>query len=69
MISGILSEILAYILFIGFGLCFLGSCIYLVIYGVREYLKDTDGFYLFEVVIGCIGVMIVTIIVLKAFGL
>ena len=69
MISGILSSILAYILFISFILAFCGGCVYLIIYGIREYLEEEDGFFLFVTVLGCIGVMIVVIIVLKAFGL
>lgn len=69
MISGILVNILAYILFTSFILCFSGGCIYLIIDGIRNYLEDTDGLYLFEIVVGCVGAMIVAIIVLKAFGL
>lgn len=69
MISGILTSILGYILFIGFILCFLGSCIYIIICGIRGYLDEADGFCIFVVVAGCIGVMIVAIIVLKALGL
>jgi len=69
MISGILSNILAYILFTSFILCFFGGCVYLIIYGVRQYLEEEDGFFIFATVIGCIGVMLVAIIVLRAFGL
>lgn len=69
MISGILVNILGYILFISFILCFLGSCIYIIICGIRGYLSEEDGFCIFVIVAGCIGVMIVAIIILKAFGL
>ena len=69
MISGILSEILGNILFIGFFLGFLVGCIYIIICGIRGYLEEEDRFCLFMIVAGCIGVMIVVIIVLKAFGL
>ena len=69
MISGILSEILGDILIIGFILGFLGGCIYAIIYGTRGYLEEEDRFCLFVIVVGCVGVMIVAIIVLKAFGL
>ena len=69
MISGILSSILGYILFVGFILCFLGSCIYIIICGIRGYLDEADGFCIFVIVAGCIGVMIVAIITLKALGL
>ena len=69
MISRILADILAYILFISFILCFSGGCIYLIIDGIRNYLDNTEGLYLFEIVTGCVGVMIITIIVLGAFGL
>lgn len=65
MISGILVNIL----FTNFILCFFGGCIYIIIYGIRGYLEEEDGFYLFAIIIGCISVMIVVIIVLKAFGL
>ena len=69
MISGILANILAYILFISFSLCFSGGCIYLIIDGIRNYLEDMYGLYLFEIVTGCVGVMVIIIIVLGAFGL
>ena len=69
MISGILVDILVYILFINFILCFLGGCIYVIIYSIREYLKEANGFYIFLIVVGCVGVMMVIIIVLGAFGL
>lgn len=69
MISGILSNILWYILLIGFILCFLGSCIYIIICGIREYLAEEDGFCIFVIVAGCIGIMIDVIIILKALGL
>lgn len=69
MISGILLSIFGYILFIGFILCFLGGSIYIIICGVRGYLAEEDGFCLFVIAMGCVGVMIVAIIVLKAFGL
>ena len=69
MISGILSSILGYILFVGFILCFLGSCIYIIICGILGYLDEADGFCIFVIVGGCIGVMIVAIIILKALGL
>ena len=65
MISGILSSIL----FIGFILCFLGGCIYIIICGIWGYLKEEDGFCIFVIVAGCIGVMIDVIIILKALGL
>ena len=69
MISGILSEILGSILLIGFFLGFLVSCIYGIICGIRGYLEEKDEFCIFAIVAGCIGIMIVAIIVLKAFGL
>ena len=69
MISEILTDILMYILFTSFILGFLGVCIYLIIDGVREYLENTEGLYLFQVVMGCIGIMLNVIIILKAFGL
>lgn len=69
MISRILSDILGYILIGGFILCFFGGCIYLIICGIREYLKEEDKFYLFVIVVGCVGVMLVAIIVLRTFGL
>lgn len=69
MISGILTSILGYILFIGFILGFLGGCIYIIICGIRGYLDEADGFCIFVVVAGCIGVMFVAIIVLKTLGL
>lgn len=69
MISKILVDILGYILSISFILGFLGGCIYLIIDGIRNYLKNTDWIYLFEIVSGCTGIMIVVIIILKAFGL
>ena len=69
MISGILTDILMYILFTSFILGFLGACIYLIIDGVREYLENTEGLYLFQVVMGCIGIMLNVIIILKTFGL
>jgi len=69
MISGILTDILGYILIGGFILCFLSGCIYVIICGIRGYLEDDDNFCLFVIVTGCVGVMIVAIIILKAFGL
>jgi hypothetical protein len=69
MISKILVDILGYVLFISFILCFLGGCIYLIIDSIRKYLEDTDLFYLLEAVLGCIGIMIIAIIILKTFGL
>jgi len=69
MISGTLSTILACILFISFILCFFGGCVYLIIYGIRQYLEEEDGFFIFATIMGCVGAMIVIIIVLKAFGL
>lgn len=70
MISGILTSILGYVLFIGFILFLLGGGIYLIIEGIREYLKGaTDSFHLFEIIVGCVSVMIAVIIVLKTFGL
>lgn len=69
MISGVLSSILGYILFIGFILCFLSGCIYIIICGIRGYLDEADGFCIFVIVAGCIGIMIIAIIVLKALGL
>lgn len=69
MISGILSSILGYILIIGFILCFSGGCIYVIIRGIREYLEEADGFCLFAIVVGCVGVMMIAIIILRAFGL
>jgi hypothetical protein len=69
MISGILSEILGGILIIGFILSFLAGCIYIIICGIHGYLEDADGFCIFVIVAGCIGIMIIAIIVLRAFGL
>ena len=69
MISGILTSILGYILIIGFILGFLGGCIYIVIYGIHEYLEEADRFCIFVIVAGCIGIMMVVIIILKGFGL
>ena len=69
MISGILSGILGCILMIGFILCLLSGCIYIIICGIRGYLDEADRFCIFVIVAGCIGVMMVAIIVLKAFGL
>lgn len=69
MISEILVNILGYILFTSFILCFLGGSVYGIICGIRGYLEEEDGFCLFMIVAGCIGVMAVAIIVLKAFGL
>lgn len=69
MISGILSEILGDILIIGFILSFLVGCIYTIICGIRGYLEEEDGFCIFVIVAGCIGVMTIIIIVLKALGL
>jgi len=69
MISGILANILGYILFTSFILCFLCGCVYIIICGIRGYLEDEDNFCLFVITAGCVGVMIVAIIVLKAFGL
>ena len=65
MISGILSGILM----IGFILCLLSGCIYIIICGIRGYLDEADRFCIFVIVAGCIGVMIVAIIALKALGL
>ena len=65
MISGILSSILV----IGFILCLLSGCIYIIICGIRGYLDEADEFCIFVIVAGCIGVMIVAIIALKALGL
>lgn len=69
MISGILTDILGYILFTSFILCFLGGSIYGIICGIREYLEEEDGFCLFMIVAGCVGVMCAVIIILKALGL
>lgn len=69
MISGILADILSYILFISFILSFSGGCIYVIICGIRGYLEEEDGFCLFVIVEGCVGIMLVAIIALKAFGL
>jgi hypothetical protein len=69
MISGILSDILGYILIGGFILCFFSGCIYVIIRGIREYLEEEDKFCLFVIVAGCVGVMMVAIIILRAFGL
>jgi len=69
MISEILTDILGYILFGGFILGLLGGCLYATICGIRGYLEEEDGFCLFVIVMGCIGIMIATILILKAFGL
>ena len=69
MISGILVNILGYVLFISFILCSFGVCVYLIIDGIRNYLEDTGWLYLFETILGCIGIMTVVIIILKTFGL
>lgn len=69
MISEILTNILGYILIGGFVLGLLGGCIYAIICGIREYLEEEDGFCLFVIVVGCIGVMMAVIIILKFFGL
>lgn len=70
MISGILVSILGCILFISFILLFFGGGIYLIINGVQEYLEGTtDSFYLFQIILGCICVMLNVILVLKALGL
>jgi hypothetical protein len=69
MISGILSSILGYILIIGFIFSFFGGCIYIIICGIREYLEESDRFCLFVIIMGCIGIMMVVIIILKTFGL
>ena len=69
MISGILSSILGYILIGGFILGFSGGCVYLIIYGIREYLEEANGFFIFATVLGCFGVTIVAIIILGVFGL
>jgi hypothetical protein len=69
MISGSLSGILWYILFIGFILCFFGGCIYIIICGIHGYLEDADGFCISVIVAGCIGIMTDAIIILKALGL
>jgi len=69
MISGILVSILGHILFIGFILCFLGVAIYLIIDGVREYLKNTNLLFIFEIILGCVCVMAAVILTLMTFGL
>lgn len=69
MISGFLSEILGDILITGFALGFLAGCIYIIVCGIRGYLEEEDRFCIFVIVAGCIGIMIITIIVLRAFGL
>ena len=69
MISEILISILGYILFTSFILGFFGGCVYIIICGIRGYLEDEDGFCIFIIAAGCIGIMIIVIIVLKAFGL
>lgn len=69
MISEILINILGYILFIGFCLCFFAGSVYLIIDSIQKYLEDTDLFYLLETVLGCIGIMIIAILVLKALRL
>lgn len=69
MISGILSDILGYILIIGFILGFLSGCIYMIVYGVRESLEEKNWFWILVIILGCIGVMTVVIIILKTFGL
>jgi len=68
MISGILANILACILFISLGLCFLGGGIFLIILGIKG-LEEEDWSYLLVIALGCVSIMIVAIIVLKAFGL
>lgn len=69
MISGVLSGILGYILITGFILCLLSGCIYIIICGIRRYLEEEDRFCIFVIVAGCIGIMMVAIIILRAFGL
>ena len=68
MISGILSNILACILFISLCLCFLGGGIFLIILGIQG-LEEEDWSYLLVIALGCVSIMIVAIIVLKTFGL
>lgn len=68
MISGILANILAYILFISLGLCFLVGGIFLIILGIQG-LEEEDWSYLLVIILGCVSIMIVTIVILKAFGL
>lgn len=68
MISGILANILAYILFISLGLCFLGGGIFLIILGIQG-LREEDWSYLLIIILGCISIMITIIVILKAFGL
>lgn len=69
MISEILMDILAYILFTSFILCFFGGSIYMIIGGIREYLEEADSFDLFVIIAGSIGALISVTLVLKAFGL
>jgi len=69
MISEILSNILGYILIGGFILGFLGGCVYIIICGIQGYLREEDGFCIFIIAAGCVGVMIVAIIILRTFGL
>lgn len=69
MISGFLSGILGYILITSFILCLLSGCIYIIICGIRGYLEEEDRFCIFVIVAGCIGVMMVAIIILRALGL
>lgn len=69
MISKILTDILGYILMIGFILCLLGGSIYMIIGGIREYLEEADSFDLFVIIAGSIGVLMSVALVLKAFGL
>lgn len=69
MISGILVNIMGYTLFISFILFLLGASIYLIIDGTQEYLEKTNWCFLFEIILGCICIMVTAILVLKAFGL
>lgn len=71
MISGILANILGYTLFISLILFLLGSGIYLIITGIREYLEDAENslFYLFGIILGCICIIIAAMLILKTFGL
>jgi len=68
MISRILANILAYILSISLSLCFLGGGISLIILGIRG-LEEEDWSYLLVIALGCVSIMIVAIVILKAFGL
>lgn len=68
MVSGILVNILTYILFTSLCLCFLGGSISLIILGIRG-LEEEDWSYLLIIILGCIGIMITAIFILKVFGL